>query len=241
MKYKGAKILLAEDDANLGFVIKDFLEQQSFKVDHKTNGQDAIASFKKNEYDLCLLDVMLPLKDGFTVAEEIRKNDCETPIIFITAKNLPDDRIKGYKLGGDDYITKPFSTEELLVRIKTIFRRVSFSSELITKPTQFEIGKFKFDFTNQVLFSETGEQKLTKKEAEVLRLLCLNKNNVLKREVALKAVWGRNDYFMGRSMDVYIAKLRKFFKEDETISIINIHNTGFKLEVKEQSVHPQKQ
>lgn len=236
MKYKGAKILLAEDDANLGFVIKDFLEQQSFKVDHRTNGQDAIVSFEKNEYDLCLLDVMLPLKDGFSVAEEIRKNDCETPIIFITAKNLPDDRIKGYKLGGDDYITKPFSTEELLVRIKTIFRRVNFSSELITKPTKFEIGKFSFDFTNQILYSELGEQKLTKKEAEVLRLLCLNKNNVLKREVALKAVWGRNDYFMGRSMDVYIAKLRKFFKEDESISIINIHNTGFKLEVKGQPV-----
>ncbi len=237
MKYKGAKILLAEDDANLGFVIKDFLEEQSFKVDHKTNGKEALIAFQKSDYDLCLLDVMLPIKDGFTLTEEIRKEDCEIPIIFITAKNLSEDRIKGYKIGGDDYITKPFSTEELLVRIKTIFKRVNFSSGLITKPTLFKIGKFNFDFTNQILSSEDGEQKLTKKEAEVLRLLCLNMNNVLKREVALKAVWGRNDYFMGRSMDVYIAKLRKFLKVDESISIINIHNTGFKLEVKEQIVH----
>jgi DNA-binding response OmpR family regulator len=229
MKIKGAKILLAEDDANLGFVIKDFLEQHSFKVDHKTNGNEAKIAFDRNEYDLCLFDVMLPVKDGFTLAEEIRKSDCEIPIIFITAKNLTDDRIKGYKIGADDYITKPFSTEELLLRIKNIFRRVNFSSELITKPTTFEVGKFSFDFTNQMLISGNDQQKLTKKEAEVLRLLCLNKNNVLKREVALKAVWGRNDYFMGRSMDVYIAKLRKYLKQDPAVEIINIHGEGFRL------------
>lgn len=231
-KIKG-KLLLVEDDKNLGFILKDFLEMENFKVDLFENGRDGWEAFIKNQYDLCLLDVMMPLKDGFTLAEEIRKEDCEIPIIFITAKTMQQDKIRGFKLGADDYITKPFSTEELSLRIKAILKRMRYNSGVFQKPAVFDIGSYIFDYTNQILTGPNGERRLTKKESEVLRLLCLHKNSIVRRDYALKTIWGENDYFMGRSMDVYITKLRKFLKEDDHIAIVNIHNTGFKLEVSE--------
>ena len=181
-------------------------------------------------YDLILLDIMLPLLDGFSVAEEIRKSDCETPIIFLTAKNLKEDKLRGFRIGGDDYITKPFSTEELKLRIDAILRRARRNPE--NKSSIYTIGRYTFDYTNHILSLAKEERQLTKREAELLRLLCLNMNNVLRRDQALKTIWGEDDYFMGRSMDVYITKLRKMLGGDPSVSIVNIHNTGFRLEVK---------
>lgn len=228
------KVLLVEDDKNLGFILKDFLEIENYKVDLFENGQAGWEGFNKNKYDICLLDVMMPLKDGFTLAEEIRKEDCEIPIIFITAKTMQEDKIRGLRIGADDYITKPFSTEELNLRIKAILKRMKYGNGLVPKPTGFKIGDFTFDYTNQLLTWPAGERRLTKKESEVLRLLCLHKNSIVRRDFALKTIWGENDYFMGRSMDVYITKLRKFLKDDDKVAIVNVHNTGFKLEVMEE-------
>jgi two-component system, OmpR family, response regulator len=197
------------------------------------DGKEGIEFFKNGNFDLCLLDVMLPYKDGFALAEEIRKIEPNIPIIFLTAKTMEKDKIKGFKAGGDDYITKPFSTEELSLRIEAILRRSKYSILKNDVSNEFKIGKYRFDYTNYLLFSPSGERRLTKKEAEVLRLLCINKNQIVKREVALKNIWGDDDYFMGRSMDVYIAKLRKFLSPDPSVSIVNIPRTGFKLEVKE--------
>jgi DNA-binding response OmpR family regulator len=174
---------------------------------------------------------MLPLIDGFSVAEEIRKKDCETPIIFMTAKSLKEDRIKGFKLGADDYITKPFSTEELKLRINAVLRRTSKNNQ-VNQNIIFTIGHHTFDYTSHMLISEGNERRLTKREAELLNLLCVNMNRILRRDIALKSIWGEDDYFMGRSMDVYITKLRKMLSTDPDVSIVNIHNTGFKLDVK---------
>jgi len=236
MKTK-ASILLVEDDKNLGYVLKDFLNMSGYKVDLYENGIDGLHAFKENQlrYDLCLLDVMLPYKDGFSLAEEIRKGDKLIPIIFLTAKTMQEDKIKGFKIGADDYITKPFSTEELNLRIEAILRRAQMGSLVSDKENSYKIGNFTFDYTNQVLISPDSEQRLTRKEADVLRLFCMNRNKILRREVALKAIWGDDDYFMGRSMDVYIAKLRKFLASDNNVSIVNIHRTGFKLEIKEEN------
>jgi DNA-binding response OmpR family regulator len=233
-KSKG-RILLVEDDKNLGIVISDFLEMSDYQVVHMENGQDGLHEFLKGSYDLVLLDIMLPLIDGFTVAEEIRKHDCEVPIVFMTARVMKEDRIKGYKIGADDYITKPFSTEELKLRINAILRRVNNKSEGLVRSAQYQLGTYIFDFPNHLLSNASGQKRLTKREAELLHLLCLNKNQVLRRDVALKTIWGEDNYFMGRSMDVYITKLRKLFSEDPAVSIVNIHNTGFKLEVKDNN------
>ncbi len=235
MKKAKATLLVVEDDKNLGYIIKDFLEMKGYEVDLEENGQAGLTAFEKKKYDICLLDVMLPVKDGFTLAEEIRTKDCEIPIIFITAKSMDEDRIRGYRIGGDDYINKPFSTEELELRIRAIQKRLKFHDGIISTPQLFKLGKYTFDYANQILSWPEGERKLTKKESQVLHLLCINKNNLLRREIALKTIWGQNDYFMGRSMDVYITKLRKILKDDDTISITNIHNSGFKLEVNEKS------
>jgi DNA-binding response OmpR family regulator len=230
IKSKG-RIWLVEDDKNLGIVISDFLEMSDYQVVHKENGQDGLHEFFKGSYDLVLLDIMLPLVDGFTVAEEIRKHDCEVPIVFMTARTMKEDKIKGFRIGADDYITKPFSTEELKLRINAILRRVNSKADTASKTILYTIGNYTFDFTNHLLSSSSGKNRLTKREAELLHLLCLNINNVLRREVALKTIWGEDDYFMGRSMDVYITKLRKLLSGDPAVSIVNIHNTGFKLEV----------
>lgn len=232
MEKSRGKILLVEDDKNLGFVIKDFLEMLSFHVTLKENGLSGLTAFREKSYDLVLLDVMLPRMDGFTVAEEIRKYDCEVPLIFITARNMDQDRVKGFRAGADDYIVKPFTTEELKLRIKAIMRRTRYNP-LAGKEVIYRFGIFTFNSKNHRLTSPSGDKQLTRREAEVLLLLCKNMNEILRREVALRSIWGEDDYFMGRSMDVYIAKLRKILKEDPNVSITNIHNTGFKLEVQQ--------
>jgi two-component system, OmpR family, response regulator VicR len=232
MKTAKANILLVEDDRNLGTVIHDYLEMSDYLVMLAKNGQEGLDEFRQGSYSLVLLDVMLPLVDGFSVAEEIRKTDCETPIIFMTAKSLKEDRIKGFKLGADDYITKPFSTEELKLRISAVLRRTQTKNGLISQNIVFTIGHHTFDYTSHLLISGENERRLTKREAELLHLLCLNMNKILRRDIALKTIWGENDYFMGRSMDVYITKLRKMLGTDPDVSIVNIHNTGFKLNVK---------
>jgi DNA-binding response OmpR family regulator len=227
-KSKG-KILLVEDDKNLGIVIRDFLEMSDYEVILRENGRDGLEEFKMGSYDLVLLDIMLPLLDGFSVAEEIRKTDCDIPVIFLTAKTLKEDKLKGFKIGADDYITKPFSTEELKLRIDAVLRRSRRNAE---KSSVFNIGSYTFDYPNHILSIANQERQLTKREAELLHLLCINMNNVLRRDLALKTIWGEDDYFMGRSMDVYITKLRKMLGNDPTVSIVNIHNTGFRLEVR---------
>lgn len=223
------KILLVEDDQNLGIVLSDFLEMEGFQVVHRSDGKSGLEAFHEGGYQLAILDVMLPYIDGFTMAEHIRKENKKIPLIFLTAKSMKEDKIRGFKIGADDYITKPFSTEELALRINAVLRRTDPLSDATDQV--FKFGKYEFNYTEQILRSGEKEKVLTKKEAEVLKMLCLYKNKLLKREVALTEIWGENDYFMGRSMDVYITKLRKLLKEDPRISIINVHNTGFKLAV----------
>ena len=232
-KNKG-NILLVEDDENLGFVLTDFLGISGYKVEHATDGVAGFEAFMNGKFDLCLLDVMMPFKDGFTLAQEIRKQDQNIPIIFLTAKVMKEDKIRGFKIGADDYITKPFSTEELSLRIEAILRRTRQSLITSDQDAVYEIGSYTFDYSNQMLKRGADERRLTKKEAEVLRLLCINKNKILRREIALKMIWGEDDYFMGRSMDVYITKLRKFLQDDPNVNITNIHRTGFMLEIRDE-------
>ncbi|MBL4624479.1 MAG: response regulator transcription factor [Flavobacteriales bacterium] len=222
-------ILLVEDDPSLGFVVKDNLLQAGFNITLKIDGKAGYEEFMKNRFDLCLFDVMLPEKDGFSLAEDIRKSDKKVPIIFLTAKSMEIDRIKGFKLGGDDYITKPFSMEELILRIKAILKRTNETVE--DDKDLYIIGEYEFRHKSLELIHPTTKKLLTKKESELLRLLCINSNSVLERETALKIVWGEDDYFLGRSMDVFISKLRKYLKADPSIKIINVHGVGFKLEV----------
>jgi len=229
-----AKILLVEDDKNLGFVIKDLLIESGYQVELAENGKNAMTLYSATKFDLILLDIILPLKDGFKMAEEIRKKDYKTPIIFLTARAMKEDKIKGLRIGADDYITKPFSTEELLLRIEAILRRTKSDHNYeIVEQEIYDIGKYKFDATNHVIYFKGNSRNLTRKETELLRLLCINKNQLVKREFALKLIWGEDDYFMGRSMDVYITKLRKILIDDPNVSIQNIHRSGFKLEIKE--------
>lgn len=225
-------ILLVEDDKNLGFILSDFLELEDFEVVWCQDGQEGFTKFKTKVFDLCLLDIMLPLLDGFSLANEIRLINKDVPIVFLTAREMQEDKIKGFKIGADDYITKPFSTEELKLRIDAILRRTMDARHKEKKNTHF-IGSYTFDYENQLLKSSDQETHLTKKEADVLQLLCQYKNEILKRDVALKLIWGEDNYFMGRSMDVYITKLRKLLRDDPTITISNIHRIGFKLEVEE--------
>jgi DNA-binding response OmpR family regulator len=232
MAKSNGKILLVEDDKNLGFIIKDFLELSKYSVILRDNGKDGLIAYSRNHFDLLLIDIMLPHLDGFALVEEIRKKDKEIPVIFITAKSMTEDKIKGFKIGADDYITKPFSTEELLLRVNAILRRTRLRIPDQSEEIKYKIGRYIFDYKNLLLSTPDKEYRLTKREAEVLNILCMNINNVSRRETILKTVWGENDYFMGRSMDVYITKLRKYLKEDSSVSVINIHNTGFMLEVK---------
>jgi len=227
-----AKILLVEDDLNLGTVVKDNLEDLGYKANLCLDGKMGLQSFYENKVDLCVFDVMLPKKDGFSLAEEIRKTDAKTPIIFLTAKAMQEDRIKGFKVGADDYVTKPFSMEEFALRIEAVLKR-SMDKERVEDRSEFILGHYVFSYTNLTLTYSNQVQSLTRKEAEILKLLCINQNEVLKREIVLNIVWGNDDYFLGRSMDVFITKLRKYLKEDSRIKIVNIHGVGFKLEVKE--------
>lgn len=223
------RILLAEDDRNLGNILKSYLEAKGYAPKLCVNGQEAYDLFVKDEFDFCIVDVMMPVKDGFTLAREIRQVDRSIPILFLTAKSLEEDKLKGFQAGADDYLTKPFSMEELLLRIGAILRR----SGHTTKGSKiYIIGSFTLDYNRQVLTREGEEQRLTSKENELLRLLCENLNEVLDRSFALNKIWQDDSYFNARSMDVYIAKLRKYLKGDERVELINVHGIGFKLIVK---------
>lgn len=223
------KVLLVEDDLNLGFVIQDHLINEGYSVDLEKDGYSGFQKFYNSGYDLCILDIMLPKKDGFELAEDIRKIDDQVPILFLTAKSMTEDKIKGFKLGADDYLTKPFSFDELDLRLKAILKRVKPDEKKPAKRDEFELGEFTFDYPNLELKHEKGDKSLTKKEAELLRMLCLHQDQVLTREMALTVVWGSDDYFLGRSMDVFITKLRKYLSKDERIKIMNVHGVGFKL------------
>jgi DNA-binding response OmpR family regulator len=224
-------ILLAEDDINLGFVIADQLRAEGYHVSLTTDGVEALKRFNEQPYHLCIFDVMMPKKDGFTLARDIRQINSDVPILFLTAKSMTEDKIEGFNAGGDDYLTKPFSVEELNLRIKSLLKRVNIRTE-IPEEKVFNVSTFIFDTENLTLTLNGTSQSLTKKEAQILKILYKFKNQVLPREVILNTVWGQDDYFVGRSLDVFITKLRKYLKEDEQIQILNIHGVGFKLEIK---------
>jgi DNA-binding response OmpR family regulator len=232
MKSFKANILYVEDDVNLGFVTTDNLKLHGYSTIFCKDGKAGLEAFKKAKPDICILDVMMPEMDGFTLAKEIRKIDHEIPIIFLTAKTMKEDKITGFQTGADDYITKPFSIEELILRIEVFLRRSKVPDKEKKIKSAFEIGKYKFDFNSLSLILGNKKELLTLKEAELLRFFCLNKGNILKREEILKSIWGDDDYFMGRSLDVFISRLRKYLKDDPTISIENIHGVGFRMTVK---------
>lgn len=223
------KVLLAEDDPNLGKVLTTYLEAKGFNVDLFENGEQAFRSFMNNHYDICLLDVMMPVKDGYTLAREIRTHNSKIPLFFITAKNMQQDVLEGFDAGADDYITKPFSMDELLVRVKAVLRRSDPALIGEKQQTSFSIGQYTYDYTRQILTIDGTEQKLTSKEAELLKMLCEKKNDILDRSFALKKIWNDDSYFNARSMDVYITKLRKYLKDDPNIALMNVHGIGFKL------------
>lgn len=223
------KILLAEDDPNLGELLKDYIELKGkLEVTLSVDGEQALDAFRKDSFDLCIFDVMMPKKDGFTLGKEVRKINDSIPIIFATAKGMMEDKTQAFELGGDDYITKPFRVEELLLRIQALLKRASKDKEE-ELADKFEIGNYFFDYTSQVITFKGQQQKLSTKEAELLRLLCLRKNDVLTREEALKKIWHDDNYFTGRSMDVFLSKLRKYLKEDTSVEIVNVHGRGYKL------------
>jgi len=222
------RVLLAEDDPNLGHLLQEYLDAKGFVTELATNGKEGFDKFRKGTWDICLLDVMMPVKDGYALAKEIREISKEVPIVFLTAKSMKEDTIEGFNAGADDYITKPFSMEELLLRLKAILRRTK-GSVANADQTNFTVGEYTFDSQRQMLEYGTKAQKLTSKESDLLRLLALHKNDVLDRSLALNSIWGDDSYFNSRSMDVYIAKLRKYLKEDPTVEIMNIHGKGFRL------------
>lgn len=221
-------LLLAEDDVNLGKILSAFLDAKGFSVIHAHNGEAAYELFCTKKFDLCLVDVMMPIKDGFTLAKEIRKRDDRVPIIFITAKNMQEDVIHGLTIGGDDYIVKPFSMDVLLARIQAMLRRTNSDKEQ-TQPQQIYIGSILFDVNHQTLIANGKSKKLTTRETELLMMLIDKKNDVLERGYALKKIWGDDSYYNARSMDVYITKLRKLLVTDPSVQIINVHGIGFKL------------
>ncbi len=227
------KLLLVEDDPNLGNLLVEYLRAKGYDADLRTDGQQGRIAYDTGGYDLLVLDVMMPQKDGFTLAREIRQKDVSTPIIFVTAKSMKQDTIQGFQSGADDYITKPFGMEELLLRIAAVLRRSKGAEPKVPEPEEYRLGDSAFEPRKQILRTPQGERKLTTKESELLRLLCANRNDVLERSVALTAVWGNDSYFNGRSMDVYIAKLRKYLREDPSVEIINVHGKGFRLIAKE--------
>ena len=228
MEDKKSKILLCEDDTNLGMVLKNYLELNDYEVTLERDGRLGLAAFQREKYDICLLDVMMPNMDGFTLAEEIRDVDPDIPLFFLSAKTMKDDIIQGYKLGADDYITKPFDSEVLLLKIKAILKRNE-EDNRISDNIEFDLGRFHFNPKLRELKHDELTQTLSPKENELLKMLAEHKNDLLPRERALKKIWGSDTYFNGRSMDVYIAKLRKYLKDDTNIEIVNIHGNGFRL------------
>jgi DNA-binding response OmpR family regulator len=229
MKELKIRVLLAEDDENLGSLLQEYLQAKNYETDWVPNGDKAFRYFEQYHYDLCIFDVMMPVKDGFSLASDVRMMNSTIPIIFLTAKSMKNDVLEGFSRGADDYITKPFSMEELLFRIEAILRRTKgIKGE---EKNTWELGKFTFDVQKQELKDKDQVQKLTTKEADLLRLLCNNMNQVLERNFALKAIWIDDNYFNARSMDVYITKLRKYLKGDSSVQIINVHGKGYKLVV----------
>ncbi|MDW8852275.1 response regulator transcription factor [Flavobacterium sp. MMLR14_040] len=226
---KNFKILYTEDDETLAFLTKDNLEQNNYDVVHCCDGKSGLEAFKKEDFDICILDIMLPKMDGFELATEIRKSNTDIPIIFLSAKTLKEDRIKGLRLGADDYLVKPFSIEELLLKIEIFLKRSQKNNN--AESILYTIGKYQFDFTNFFLFNEEEKIGLTQREAELLKLFYNNKNMVLKREKILSALWGNDDYFTGRSLDVFISRLRKILINEEGIAIENIHGVGFRFKM----------
>lgn len=229
MENNDTKILVVEDDDNLGKMLTDYLKVKGYDVTLKRDGEEGLKGFIEKEFDLCLLDVMMPKKDGFTLAKEIRGLNSSVPIIFLSAKSMEDDMKEGFKSGADDYITKPFSMEVLMMRIDAIMRRVNHAQDEMLNKKEFQLNDYKFFPEKQLIIRGDEEKKLTSKENELLRLLCVYMGNIVDRDDALNMVWGDNNYFNSRSMDVYITKLRKIFKEDKGIQIINSHGKGFKL------------
>lgn len=221
------RILLCEDDENLGMLLREYLQAKNFETELCPDGEAGYKAFLKGSFDLCVLDVLMPKKDGFSLAKDIRQNNSDIPIIFLTAKTLKEDVLDGFKIGADDYITKPFSMEELVFRIEAILRRVKGKKN--RDRTTYKIGSFTFDTQKQILARGEKQTKLTTKESELLSLLCAHANEILQRDFALKTIWIDDNYFNARSMDVYITKLRKHLKEDESVEIINIHGKGYKL------------
>jgi DNA-binding response OmpR family regulator len=222
-----AKILLVEDDPTLSYVIKDSLQNNGYEVVHCPDGESAWQQFTKKSFDICLLDVVLPKKDGMTLANDIRKQNQRIPILLLTSKSMDDDKIAGFKSGADDYITKPFNMQELLLRLEVFLKRTMKRED--DSPTKFTLGNLEFDYNNLILYNDKTEHQLTQREAELIRYLCLNANRVLKRDEILLNVWGREDYFLGRSMDVFITKVRKYIKEQPGVELQTIHGIGFKF------------
>ncbi|MEQ9426267.1 MAG: response regulator transcription factor [Cyclobacteriaceae bacterium] len=222
------KLLIVEDDPNLGDILREYLELKGYNTTLCADGEEGSKAFQQDVYDLCILDIMMPKKDGFTLAREIRVSDKNVPIVFLTAKSMKEDTIEGFRIGADDYLTKPFSMEELLMRLKAILRRTT-SNNQNDDLIEFDFGKFHFESDKQLLKIDGNEVKLTTKESELLKILCQNMGSVVDRRVALKKIWHDDSYFNARSMDVYITKLRKHLKADENIKILTIHGQGFKL------------
>ncbi len=223
------KILLLEDDPNLGSILQEHLHMKGFDVKLCPNGEEGLSAYRREKFDLCLVDVMMPKKDGFTFARDIRVEDQITPLIFLTAKSLKEDKIEGFKIGCDDYVTKPFSIEELVFRIEAVLKRSVVRPSADETQTQFSIGSYSFDYTRQILGHGSEQIKLTPKESELLRLLCLHINETVERDYALRTIWGNESYFSGRSMDVFVSKLRKYLKDDSHVEIMGIHGKGVRL------------
>lgn len=229
MTNTSVKVLLAEDDRNLGNILKAYLEAKGYPTRLAVNGEEAFNAYKKEDFNFCIIDIMMPVKDGFSLVKEIRSVDKKIPILFLTAKSLPEDKLKGFELGADDYITKPFSMEELLARMQAILRRAHQERETGPESHVFTLGDYIFDYQRHLLSGNDSDQKLTSKEAELLKLLCESKNEVLDRRYALTKIWFDDSYFNARSMDVYIAKLRKYLRDDPRIELLNVHGIGFRL------------
>lgn len=228
MEKKKLNILLAEDDKNLGTVLKAYLDAKNYNCTLCVNGKEALEHYSKDEFDFIILDVMMPVLDGFSTAREIREKDKDTPILFLTAKSLQEDVMEGFDVGADDYLTKPFHMDELLARIEAIIRRTD-NKKSTTKVDFYDIGKYHFDVVRNILSIDGVDQKLTSKEASLLQMLCENVNETMDRSEALKRIWFDDSYFNARSMDVYVTKLRKYLKGDPSIEILNVHGVGFKL------------
>ena len=225
-------ILLVEDDENLGFVTQAGLEDKGYHVVWAKDGVEGYEVFQSSKFNICLIDVMMPKKDGFTLAREIKSIDGDVPIFFLTARALEEDKIEGLSIGVDDYLTKPFSIDELDLRIQNLMKRINRGKNETSKKDVYQLGNYTFNYPEQALVLGKETKKLTKKEAALLRLLCIHQGEILQRNSILRIIWGSDDYFLGRSMDVFITKLRKYLSEDENVSIANVHGVGFKLEVK---------